>query len=491
MQRDSQSRDRDVMQAFEPQSSSLAGLRNTLLFRLLVLSLLPLIALSWYFRKRFIDTLEADSRALLHTIAVSHQTTIDRFIAGKVALLTSVAANGYLPLPPSREDLDRLLGFLQGIDETILDVGVFDAAGNHVRYAGPFASLEGRNYSGEAWFRTLSTSAGPAYISDVYRGYRDQPHFIIAVRMASAGRPWVLRITINPSRFTQMVSHVENLPGAHAYIVNDQGIFQSVPEAVGQPLAEAPPLPAATTPEGAFEMASKGGRYLVAFSRMREVGWTLVVRQELAAAYAPVARTRTGMVLIALVGAVLLVIASLYATETLVRRYSRSEQDRAQLIDQLVQAGKLSTLGEMAAGVAHEINNPLAVIHTEAGVMEDFLDPALSGEFNRAEFLEHLKSIREEVFRCRGITQKLLGFARRTESTITSQDLNRLVLDTVDLIRKELILENIRIELDLDQGLPGIRTDAEKIKQVLLNLLRNAADAIGKDGTITVSTLRG
>jgi two-component system, NtrC family, sensor kinase len=122
--------------------------------------------------------------------------------------------------------------------------------------------------------------------------------------------------------------------------------------------------------------------------------------------------------------------------------------------------------------------------------MEDLLDPSLGDGFDRDVFRDYLRSIREEVFRCRGITKKLLGFARRTASTIEPQDANGLVRESVGLIAKELTLENIRVELDLAEGLPEIRTDGEKIKQVILNLVRNAADAIGKDGTITVRTAR-
>jgi signal transduction histidine kinase len=186
----------------------------------------------------------------------------------------------------------------------------------------------------------------------------------------------------------------------------------------------------------------------------------------------------------------LLVLASVYATATLVRRVARSERERSRLEGQLIQAGKLSTLGEMAAAVAHEIHNPLAAILSEAGVMEDVLDPALAGEFDRAEFRARLASIREEVMRCRGITHRLLGFARPSAPTIARHDLNRIAEAAVDLVGREFALENIAARLDLADGPVEVRTDGEQARQVVLNLLRNAADAIGKNGTITVATRR-
>ncbi|MBI5480821.1 MAG: hypothetical protein HY906_18325 [Deltaproteobacteria bacterium] len=481
--------DDEINKAFHPSASSLVRLRYTVLAQLLIVSLIPLVALSWYFRRQFFATLEARSHALLGTTAAGHAETIDRLIASKVATLRSLAHSSVFQLPPSKPEINALLAILRDMDETILDIGVFDADGNHVRYAGPFEFLEGRSYRGEEWFRRVAAAESAVYISDIYLGYRGRPHFIIAVRTTAGGRSWYLRITINPDRFNDIVDNVRLVEGAHAFIVNRTGVFQSVPASIGTVLERAPLLPALDGAQGIREVRGAGGPYLVAWSSLREVDWKLIVRQEVAHAYGPARRTAAWVLVIVLTSLVFIVAASIYATRTLVRRYSRSERDRARLVEQLFQAGKLSTLGEMAAGMAHEINNPLAVIVAETGLMEDYLDPTLGPGFDRAEFLGHLKSIKEEAYRCREVTHKLLGFARRTESRIGEVDLNRLTDETVDLVNMEIALENIEIVIERSARPLIVMTDAGKVRQVLLNLVRNAADAIGKDGRITISIL--
>jgi len=477
--------------AFEPSDISLKGMRNSMLMRLLAVSVFPLVALALYFRFQYTSTLEERSELQLETIASNHAASIDRFINNRMMALKSIVQGGLINLPPSGEEIKKLHLVLRTIDDTILDVGVFDADGNHIRYSGPFEFLEGKNYRNEHWFRTISSSESPVFASDMFLGYREQAHFAVVVRTIRGNRPWFLRMTINPAAFLDLVDNVSQIKGAHAFIVNLQGIFQSVPEEIGSPLDPCPEIDLLKNHKQVREIEVGGRSYLTAVHRLKSVNWILVIRQPSEIAYEPIEKTERVIIFIIIAGIVIILAVSVYATRTLIRKYARSEKSRADLIGQLVQAGKLSTMGEMAAGVAHEINNPLAIILSETGLMEDFLNPQLGGDFNREEFLTRLKSIKEETNRCRDIIHKLLGFARRTSSTISECSLNDIVTETVDLIRQELNLENIIIQTNLEKTLSPIMTDPAQIKQVLLNLLRNAADAIGKDGNINVTTKSG
>ena len=483
--------DKEYSQEFAPPKSSVEALRFRVLASLLIVALIPLIALALYMRAEFISLIQERSRVLLLTLERSHREAIDRFFNNKVSLLRSLPESGLFGMPPSSKEMRDMLTVLQGMNETILDLGVFDKDGNHISYAGPYRFLEGKNYKNEAWFKVLSNSISSFFISDVYLGYRGKPHTIVAIRTGDSTNPLYWRITIDPAGFARLVADVKLVEGATSYLVNTDGIYQIVAEWVGNPLAKAEFVPDLSQEEGVVETSTTQGKYLFAYSRLKMTDWTLIVRQDLSVAYRPVVNIVRAVILIFVLGVVFIVGASIYATGSLVSKYRRSEKNRQKLIAELFQAGKMGALGEMAAGVAHEINNPLAVIHSEAGLMEDYLDPSLAGQFGQEQFLKKVRSIKEEVFRCREVTRKLLGFARNKELKPEVCDLSALAAETIDLIQKELSFENIEIVFEPDKGANKATTcvtHSGSIKQVALNLLRNAADAIEKDGRITVRT---
>ncbi|MBI5025898.1 MAG: HAMP domain-containing protein [Nitrospirae bacterium] len=155
--------------------------------------------------------------------------------------------------------------------------------------------------------------------------------------------------------------------------------------------------------------------------------------------------------------------------------------------EQLVEAEKLASLGRIAAGVAHEINNPLAIVNEKAGLMQDILQ--MSGDFqNKEKFSNLIDGIIGSVNRCRAITHRLLGFARKMDVTIGPMDLNESIKDVKGFLEKEILLKSIRIEMNLMDGLPKINSDKGQIEQVFLNIMKNAIDAVEEGGLIVVST---
>ena len=154
---------------------------------------------------------------------------------------------------------------------------------------------------------------------------------------------------------------------------------------------------------------------------------------------------------------------------------------------QLVEAEKLASLGRIAAGVAHEINNPLAIINEKAGLMKDILQ--LSGDMlYKEKFSALADSIIDSVSRCRTITHRLLGFARDMEVTIKSFDLNHALREVIGFLEKEILFKNIDLQLDLSEGLPEVMSDRGQLQQVFLNIIKNAVDAVAEGGTVSVST---
>ena len=157
--------------------------------------------------------------------------------------------------------------------------------------------------------------------------------------------------------------------------------------------------------------------------------------------------------------------------------------------ERLLQSQKLAALGELSASIAHEINNPLAIIRQEAEIMGLTLKKAEPPEeCDREELQESVRVIVQQVDRCAEIIRNLLDFARKREPVVQAVDLNRVVEDMTRLVEKEARNNNIEIERRYDPELPLIYSDAPELRQVALNLLSNAAQAIGKDGVITIIT---
>ena len=163
-----------------------------------------------------------------------------------------------------------------------------------------------------------------------------------------------------------------------------------------------------------------------------------------------------------------------------------------ELDDQLRQSGKLAAIGQMSSGIAHEINTPLAIIAQEVELSQALLSsPALKDLPEAKDLADSVRQIGLQVERCRDITHQVLSFARKMEAITQATDVNRLVEDMARLVEKEARIRNVRIVRELDPDLAPVETDPSLLRQVTLNLMINAVQAIPEgapDGTVTLRT---
>jgi PAS domain S-box-containing protein len=149
--------------------------------------------------------------------------------------------------------------------------------------------------------------------------------------------------------------------------------------------------------------------------------------------------------------------------------------------EMLLEQEKLTSVGKLAAGVAHEINNPLTAVLTNSMLLLEELKVD-------NPMYEDLKGIADETLRCREIVRGLLEFARQEAPAKAESDLNKIVASVVGLVRKQFSFRNITIEHNLDENLPLVRLDRDQVQQVIVNMLMNAMEAIDRDGEIRVET---
>ncbi len=178
-------------------------------------------------------------------------------------------------------------------------------------------------------------------------------------------------------------------------------------------------------------------------------------------------------------------VVTFFVVRTILQERSKDEFTTRQLL----QAQKMATIGEMASGIAHEVNNPLAVIGREVEWIQELLkeSPPPDPQAQR-EIQESLHVITAQVTRCADITHRLLDFARMNKPVLQWVDLNNLIEEMVRLVERVTKTKTVTFERHYHDNLAPVWTDPPLLRQVVLNLLNNAVQAIDREGTVTVST---
>jgi len=167
--------------------------------------------------------------------------------------------------------------------------------------------------------------------------------------------------------------------------------------------------------------------------------------------------------------------------EDTIHFFVRDIEQRRQIEEQIAQADKLASIGQLSAGIAHEINNPL-------GVILGYTQLLIRNEVADTEKYNDLKTIEKHVRNCKSIVEDLLNFARSSKPYEDVIRVDQALDDAINFIRQNAGLENIKVERRYQAAVPEMLLDEKKIKQVFINLIMNAKHAIGKEGSLSIST---
>lgn len=469
------------------------SLARRMVLALILVSFTPLILISAVIGYHFHTSYQGKVLAHLEELVQKHKQSIDSFLYERLAGIQFVARTfDFEQLRNESFLLKQLTLLREEYGGVFVDLGLVNQQGVQVAYAGPFELREAL-YSNADWFKRAMQS--PIFISDVFTGLRGRPHFIVTVKQANGNREWILRATIDFPAFNSLVEATQIGTTGTAFIVNRAGELQTRPRFEAafhlNVLKEFLAKNKLQQRVAVFEQTDPAGRkFIYVMTPLKKGEWILVYEQDEADAYSDLYRARWLSIAIILLGGCGITGTAMVLSRRMVHRVARADREKAMMNEQVIEAGKLASVGELAAGIAHEINNPVAIMVEEAGWVEDLLQDE---ECQKAENLHELKravrQIQSQGKRCKEITHKLLSFARRTDPKVKEVMLNDLVQEIVALCEQRARYSGVQIKTALMPDLPHIVASPSEMQQVLLNLINNAVDAMEKSGgTIEVTT---
>jgi two-component system NtrC family sensor kinase len=459
---------------------------------ILIVSFFPMVLTTGILVYRFNLTYTDKIQAHISELVQKHNQNIDTFLSEKLGNIRYLARLFNTSQEAPDVFLEKHLALLKKeYGDVFTDLGLVSEKGIQFVYKGPF-KFENADYSKAQWF--LKAIEKPFYISDVFVGLRGHPHFIIAVKVQSHGSDYVLRSTINFEAFNSLVENIHIGKTGIAFIINDKGELQTQTK-VGLRQSLIPSLVDRSCYKNNETVFSKkqdasGNRYLCVTSMLKNINWLMVFRQDMNDAFAELLKTQLLTLVIFVFGCIAILFVAFSLPRNIVRLISRADTKSEAMNKQVVESGKLATIGELAAGIAHEINNPVAIMVEEAGWIGDLLEEEdLKACENRDEFIRALDQINTQGKRCKEITHKLLSFARKTDSTVNDVQVNEVITEMVSLTAKMARYNNVIIETHLNESIPYIRISPSELQQVILNLINNSIDAMEKTGgTIKIET---
>ncbi len=480
---------RDVAAGHREQLFNFRRVWKLTVFLTAGVALIPLISLAIVDYHVTQGSIERENLLRTARLVSNTRRTLFFFFAERRAAMDFIVRQNKFVALNQPGAMEQILKNLKQSFGGFTDLGLIDPLGNQRSYVGPF-DLLGANYSEQDWFREVCKRG--VYISDVFLGFRHVPHIVIAVkRRLPNGSFYVLKGTLDTKKFDDLLSGLEMGGQGDAFIINREGKLQTPSLYHGKVLEKSSlPVPEYAPKTRVFEKKNADGNLLlIGYRYISDTPFILMVvkhKRELMKSW-----RETRIELLFFLGISMLVILGvvIWMATYLVNRIFVADQNRIATLHQVEYTNKMASIGRLAAGVAHEINNPLAIINEKAGLIKDLF--TFKGEYTADEKLLGLvNAILSSVKRAGTITKRLLSFSRHSEISIQQIELKELIEEVLSFFEKEAEYRSITISLEVAENIPGIETDRGKLQEIFLNLFNNACSAMEDGGHLDIRMRR-
>ncbi|MDH3328788.1 MAG: ATP-binding protein [Desulfobulbaceae bacterium] len=446
-----------------------------------LLALIPLFFVSWSSSHYYQRSCLLNTQSTLQRAVENRKEIIALFLNDKKNLLWQIMRLYPYETLKNQEKLEGI--FVATARDVIVDIGIINVLGQQIAYVGPYQrELVGKTYERTEWFKEAMIRG--VYVSDIFLGFRQVPHIVVAV--TDPLKKYVLRITLNSELFNDLLRSVQGGESGDAYIVNRKGELQTPSRFGLQALPEEEKILLEYHEGSRVEVINN---FLYITSWLKDGEWLLLVKVQKKSILETFHTARTRDIITILIASIIIITAASLTMRHMVGLIEAADRKRTDFDNQMRQVEQMASLGRLAAGVAHEVNNPLQMITDQAGWIDELMDEERREDVkNLEEYRKAVVKIKYHVKRASTVTHRLLGFSRKMETEKNSVSINDILDEAISFLEKEAENNGIEIRKHYQQDIPAIVTDAPRIQQVVLNLLNNSMDAIDKNGFIDVTT---
>jgi two-component system, NtrC family, sensor kinase len=447
-------------------------------------ALVPLILMAVVDYNVHQHAIEADINYQTGRLVSNTRRSITFFLAERKSALNFIDKDNTYPMLCSPQRLAALLENLKKGFGGFTDLGVIDDHGTQHNYVGPFA-LAGADYSDQEWFQDLMNSG--AHISDVFMGFRHQPHLVVAAKHElPEGGFFVLRASIDTEQFNHLLAEMDVSGKGDIFLVNQAGMLQTPSRLFGPPLQKIPiEIPEYSDKTQVIQTELYGAPLVLGYAYIQGTPFILMAAKSKNELMKPWDDTRRKLILFLSLSVTLILLVVLGVSTYLVNQVYAADHKRIMALHHIEYANKMASLGRLSAGVAHEINNPLAIINEKAGLIRDLI--AMGIEVGNHRVTALIDSILYSVDRCAQVTKRLLSFARQGQDGLPQKlRLDEVAKEVIGFISQAAELQGASISIDADPTVPEIESNRGKLQEIFLNLVNNSLAAMAGEGRVDI-----